>query len=353
MTYFLSPDYLKIVSECMDYTNDKERKTLLSIDEADQNKVLLSLTDKLYSIITDKASSVDFGKIPNTKGDVTKLDGYDTLTETLDIIAKICNEYRQPDISRIPKEALNNLIERKDIFERAFKLGIEFPIMIYNTIYLAIINATSLTIAACIEYVKSPAEETFNIALDKVGVAKSQERLLYDNLEKFNKTCANGQLDKALEAVIKQNVKNLSGIDDVLVFGGGLMLVTLIFNIIPIVRELIFFFFYTRVTVSEFFEYQSDLLVMNAYNLEYNSTLSATEKKKIKSKQLAIADKFKKVSNFIAIDAKQAEVKATKEIKAAKKEKVKLNDLSVKNDLDHHRELPDNNDVGSSSSVLF
>ena len=48
--------------------------------------------------------------------------------------------------------------------------------------------------------------------------------------------------------------------------------------IIPIIKELVFYFYYTKMRVSEFFDLQADLLQMNAYNVENNSTVDAKKK---------------------------------------------------------------------------
>lgn len=329
MSNFLHPDYVKVVSEFMDITDHETRRTLLSLNEADQNKVLLGLTGRLYEIISDKSTEVDFGDIPKTKGVVRQLKDYDKLTETLGLLESICREFKQDTRGNVDviNTALANLASREDMFTKAFKLNIEMPIMMYNTIYLSIISATSLMVSTCIEYIKAPLEETYQIALDKTALAKTQQGLLFDNLKKFNESCRKGDFDKAMDMVIKQNVKNFSGIDDVLLLGSGLALITLVFNIIPILRELIYFFYYTRVRVSDFFDIQADLLAMNAQNLEYNSTKTAVEKKQIRDKQMKIADMFRKIANTVAVDAKQAEVKATKEITNSDK-KMKVKDVS-------------------------
>ena len=115
----------------------------------------------------------------------------------------------------------------------------------------------------------------------------------------------------------------------------GLLLV-----LIPILRELIFLFYYQRVRIADYFETQADLLEMNAYNIQNNNaTFTKEERKSISNKQMAIATKFRKVSDFIAVDAKAAEVKATKEI-ASNKKKYKADEV-----LD---EVPD-----SAAAALF
>ena len=104
--------------------------------------------------------------------------------------------------------------------------------------------------------------------------------------------------------------------------------VGLLFCIIPIIRELIFLFFYYRVRISEFFDVQADLLQVNAYNVQNNRLdLTAAERKAISTKQMKVVED-------------RAEKSASKDIKAEDSKKYKASDIMD--------ELPD-----SASSSLF
>ena len=82
------------------------------------------------------------------------------------------------------------------------------------------------------------------------------------------------------------------------------------------------------------------MLQINAYNVENNRMdLTKEQKKNITTKQIKIADKFRKFSNAIAISAKESEIKASKEISNQNK-KYKVSDVMD--------EMPD-----SASSALF
>ena len=115
-------------------------------------------------------------------------------------------------------------------------------------------------------------------------------------------------------------------------------IIAIITHIIPILREMVFFFYYTRMRVSDFFDIQADLLQMNAYNVENNSSKDDADKERIVSKQLKIVELFRKIANKISFTGRKAEVETSKEIVRSSK-KMKLNDISD--------EIPD------SVSVLF
>lgn len=77
--------YESIIQENFDIQDTITRKTLLTIDEADQTKVLDSLTSKLYQSIMDKVDDIDFGSIPESKGDITAVQNYDQMIECIGV----------------------------------------------------------------------------------------------------------------------------------------------------------------------------------------------------------------------------------------------------------------------------
>lgn len=333
-------DYDTILNEYFDIEHRETRKVMLNINEADQNQVLSALTSKLYDHIVDRVDDIDFGDIPSTKGDITKLDRYQKLVDCVRVMRQLLEEYKQ-DVKPIGiiEKAIENVAQRKELFEKAFRYQVELPMITYSTIVLSIISSTSFLVSTCIEFIKIPSQDEFSVILDKVALTKSKSNLLFNNLEKFNTACDKGQIDNCLEVIIKNNMKNLTGVEVGFVVGGVAM-AGLLLNIIPILRELIFFFYYSRTRVSDYFDIQADLLQMNAYNVQSNETMKKSEREKIAKKQIKIAELFRKMSNKIAVNTKESEVKATKDIVQANKEKARTTDLMDS--------IPD-----SASSALF
>lgn len=311
----------------------------MSLDEAGQNSVVMSLTSKLYDKIVDKCEDIDYGEIPATKGDITKLSKYDSMKETISIMHDLLREYNQNTgpVDEL-SVAFSNVEARKDLFERAYRYNSELPIAIYCNVVLGIITGISYMIATCIEFIKDPGTENFRISLDKVAYAKSKDHMIYNTLKSFNKTCENKEFDKAMEAVLKTSTKNFGGT----VAAGGIAMAVLgtILILIPVLRELIFMFYYMRMKVSDFFDIQADLLQANAYSIEANKTLDKSEQKKIMAKQLKYVTSFRKISNAFAIDMKKAEVESDKEKKSDDETKMLIDDI-------------DGIDTGSNGSALF
>lgn len=352
---YRSPEYTRAMNEFFDITDRETRKVLLAVNEADQNKVLVSLTSKLYDNVVDRIDDIDFGEIERSKGDIEKIPNFETLHECLNNMARLLIEFKQ-DTKPVDTiaESVANIVESKPIWTKAYAVNAELPMITYNTITLAIIEATSYMVSMCVDFVKSPSQDTIQVMIDKSALTKSKGHMLFKNLESFNDAYNKGQVTKAMEAVISEVVskksidtskKNFLGF----YMGGGVAVaaavgvVGLLFCIIPIIRELIFLFFYYRVRISEFFDVQADLLQVNAYNVQNNRLdLTSAERKTISKKQMKVADDFRKIAKKIAVDGNQAEKSASKDIKFENEKKYKAEDIMD--------ELPDS---AASSSSLF
>lgn len=332
--FFRDPVVMEAFTAHFDLTDKKTRQAILAMNEADQNSVLTALTSKLYDNIVAKVDDIDYGEIPSTKGDVTKLSNYAKLKECIDLLRNILREYKQ-DTAPIDAIALAlaNIESRKDMFGRAFRMDVELPIIMYNNMVLAVINGVSYMIATCIEFIKTPNKDTFQISLNKVAFAKTKSNLMYNNLKRFNKCCEKRDFDKSMDHIIKEFVKIHEGaaITGFLAsVGGKWAIAALLLMIIPFLREIVFFFYFVRMRVSEFFDLQADLLQMNAYNVESNVTIDDSKKQKIVSGQLKVVEFFRKVANKFSINSKKAEVETEKEI-SAQSGNMKIDDVTNAN----------------------
>ena len=340
--FFRDPKIMSAFTEHFDLTDRNTRRGIIHLNEADQNAVLTALTSKLYDHIVTKVDDIDYGEIPSTKGDITKLTTFERSIECVDILRNILKEYKQDTAPiDVVSEAIANVSSRKDLFERAFKFDVELPMIMYNNMVLSIINGISYMISTCIEFIKTPNQNSFSIVLDKIAFAKSKSNMIYKNLQKFNKCCSSGEFDKAMNHVITARVKgyNESYVNESLgITAIAAVVVGILLVIIPLLREIVFFFYYARMRVSEFFDVQADLLQMNAYNLENAESADEDAKERIVSKQYKIVELFRKIANKISFTNKKAEVDTTKEIENDSK-KIKLGDLG--------------DDVPDSVSALF
>lgn len=335
-------EFNEVVSEYFDITDAETRKILLTIDEADQNQVVTSLASKLYDSIVNKVNDIDCGSIHQSNGDITKIENYDKMIECLGVMSSLI-EANSQDTTAIETIllAMNNIKSRKEMFEKAFKFEIELPMVYYDMITLACVSSLTFMISCCVEFIKSPKDESFDIVIDKVKTFNTDQYLVFKNLERFNKSCSNGTFDKVMDNIIHTNTKNFLGSTGAAVAVGVLASVaigTLILNIVPIIRELIFAFYLCRVRISDYFAVQADLLDMNAANVEANTTIDPKKRKDIAKRQSTIASHFRKISNTVEVKMKEANSKAIKELNQSN-QKLKIKDVVDK--------MPDSADTTS------
>ena len=128
-------------SKLMDLSDKETYVTVGVVNEAEQREVLLGVTNKLYEKIEAKVTDVDFGTIPQSRGDFLKIDNIDMVTEAVTDMKKIYQEYKQPltYINTIT-DAINNIVELKNEFQRCFASNTSLGIVLYNSTAMAVIS---------------------------------------------------------------------------------------------------------------------------------------------------------------------------------------------------------------------
>ena len=317
----LDQEYNSILNEHVDLSDKETIFYLANLDEAGQDQLLLSLTDKLYDKIVEKVDQIDFGTIPQSKGDITQIENYDSMNECLDIMRGIVKQYNQSTepIDQV-QTAILNIKDRERLFSRCYVMNVEFGIILYNSMVLSIISSLSYLIATSIDFIKSPTNESFEVSLDRVGYTKTSQSVLFNDIRKFNIACKKGEVDKAIETILSQRgVRAMSGETAGKIVGGSLaaiifakkIAIPILKNIIPMIQSIVSIFYMSKQSISDKFAVQADLLELNANNIEYaREDLTPNERKKIIDKQLKYAKKLRKVANTFQIDMKSAEVNA-------------------------------------------
>lgn len=197
----------QILQEYMDYSDRNTLKSVIAVTEANDSKYLIALTNKLYDKITDKANRVDYSYVSGSRGDITKIPHFDNLKECLDIIRNLVLEYKQPTTNvDVVLSAINNMETRTKMFKKAFAVNSPFPVMIYNSIALAIVDSTSFLIATSIEFMKNPNDDTFQMALDVTGYNRARDYQMFDNLKRFNESCKTKEFDTAMDALMNRTI---------------------------------------------------------------------------------------------------------------------------------------------------
>lgn len=339
-----------VMREHMDYSDRATLKAIAEATDDNQSQILTALTSKLYDLIVAKADKIDYSTIEKSKGVITKIQNYDQLVECVGLIHDIVVQYKENTTSiDTVSTAIENIKKRETEFKKAFAIGSPIPILLYNNIVLSIVNSVSFMIATCIEYVKSPTANTFNIALDTVAYRQTMNHLLFRSLQEFNKGCLNTDFDLALKYCLAKRIVSEATIEDIeiedkpyftpdeiengeedkevvihdvkekslsegviadILTGGARALVFIIKCFIPIIRGIVYYIFSTRQNISDYFTVQAQMLEMNAYKLQYNNNIDEDRRKKAYEKQMKIATKFRNIANKFAIEDSVASKKA-------------------------------------------
>ena len=313
--------YDSIIREYFDITDRDTRKYLLSLDEEGQDQLIVSLSSKLYNMIVAKVADIDYGKIPESRGDITKIPNFAQLVECDQTMRDILVQYKQDTTpTDIIFEAIENLKDSRDMWEKAYNIKCEMPVVFYNTIALSIVSGVSFLISGSIDFIKDPTNDSYQAVLDTNGYIKSKDYLLFKSLKDFNTSYKKGDIEKAMKAVMNADraVKEQSAVNEfeVTVIIAGVVatvsLISVLKLILPILQELVALLYCARQNVSDYFDVQADLLMLNAENVKLSVTKTPSEANKIYKKQMKIANTFKKIANKLAVKIKSSEKEAKK-----------------------------------------
>ena len=356
--YYEMSDYIQMVSESYDLSDPYTKKMVLYCNEAQRMTNIEHLTNRLYNHIKAQTDKIDFGSIPASKGDITKIQNYQNLIDCIDIMHKMLIEYgEKTDLVDSITTAMDNIQKRQRIFEKAFTLNIDFLKLMYNTIVLSCVSSVSLMIATCVEYVKE-GKDSFTMALDKTAYNKSKDHVLFQCINTFNRSCNDGTIDKLFKQCIKSNAVSESteyieeGITDTIntaydIYKGvtgntssSSGIGKVIFNFAKIVliagavfaavklllmaiKNVLYYFKYFRYKFSDWLSIQADFLQMNADNLQYREDRKGSDehRDKVRQKQYNWVERLRKLANFVALKDKKAQKDTENEDKEDRKPK--------------------------------
>lgn len=370
--------YADIVYEYFDPSNSTEFRTLMNLNEEQQDRVLANLATKLYDHIVNEITDIDFGDIPTSKGDITRIPNYLDMVDCINIIHGICVRFKQTTTATDTLfKAIQNLKDTKEIWRKSFDIKAGLGMNTYNTLALGIVCSVSLLISSAIEFIKNQ-EGDFEFLINKVGMQKSLDSVLFKSLKEFNDGCADGTFMKAI--IIANNSKvNISEAEvvsfdeaamidtlvrtakefinshgpnfmkngfnkakafasditngaDATMTGAGIAtgiagLIVIVAVLLPAIRNAVHWFFSSKQKLSDYFAIQASLLEINANNVKYMNSKSSAEKEKIAEKQMKWVSRFREISNKLSVNMSKAEKSAKNKLEQESNQKLTMNDV--------------------------
>ena len=294
-------------------TSFKEKAEIHALTESEVKQINNSMITNLYKSAMDKGY-VNFDEIPDTKGDITKFSGYDNLLGSINLLKELSGRtnIKIKEVA-IVETALMNIRTYKGQFERGFALNHGFVKMQYNSLVYACLESTSQLISSYVDFVKRVDRTEFTLIRGKGNAGA----LCIKNLEHFNESVKKGDFNKVMQHLLQNGRENFLGGSGVLT--GAVAITILTASIIPIMRELVYYFYHSRMVVSEYLQHQAMFLEMNRVNVE-SSSLPAKERNIIIKKQTGYVKKLNKLSEKIKVNGVITNKTANDELKKENKE---------------------------------
>ena len=107
-------------NECMNIllenaTSYEEKSKIYNLTEAEQAIVNDRMVGNLYKSAL-KRKDIDFGDIPNSKGDIQKFGGYQNMVDTLEILDGLSKKFGIKIVEvKIVEDAVNNIRVQKRV----------------------------------------------------------------------------------------------------------------------------------------------------------------------------------------------------------------------------------------------
>lgn len=310
---FSNPCFRILEENC---ANHKERQELYEVLENNAEAVGSRMISNLYGSTLMK-SDIDFDDIPFSNGDIEQCRCYPIMASSLSILSSLSNQMKIkiPEIL-IVETSISYIKKYKSTFQKAFKMRCSALIMHYNTLVYACVEATSMLLAWYVDYIKTPGKI-------KLIVKKESGRQWWDQvmcmqtLESFNKSCKDGSFNtlckQLLSGKVSRAYESTTVVAEVSAAAIG-MGITVAMSIIPLLRTIIYYFYYSRMKIANFLEQQVQFLQMNEANI--NSSIDdPTKRKDVLDRQKKLIKRFEELSDKIKINDKVTTNKVNKEMK--------------------------------------
>lgn len=306
---------------CMDIlienaTSYTEKSKIYSLTEAEQAVVNDRMVGNIYQSAL-KRRDIDFGDIPNSKGDIQKFGGYTNMVATVNMLKELTKKFgiKMHELN-IVEDAIDNIRIQKRVFEKGYMLDIDFIKMYYQALVLACVDATTLLLASYVEFTKTVNNIDFQIKRGK-GISGN---ICIDSLAKFNQSVKDGSFNKFADGLMSKKQENFLGAATATAAGAkAVSAIAIGASIVPVLRTLIFYFYDAKMSLSEKLAYQKELLEMNAFRLN-SAEMDAQKRNRILDKQKGYMDKLDRIADKIRISDKLATKSSTNSIKQDNKQ---------------------------------
>ena len=315
----INSTYANFLIECGFEVNKSD---FIYLNEANQVQITDDALTGMMKFITDKYNSIDFSEIEKSAGDINRFKYTKMLEdnlETLDSVYKNAvvtdpGAKKYVEVILHCRTVLNFMRNNRMMFSALVKAGNGIIQLLYTSMVAGIIYCTGILVSNTIRFVTTEKDTDCEVLFDEIpgtirhchikNMAYAYNSL--SNFEKYLNECYAVQIQKR---GINESIGTIA-----FVIGGVIVGISLIPNIINLIREIIYSIYCSRTKISEMLAVQQELLKTNIESLE-----AGRGNKKVIARQKKIAEKLEKWKNRFAMKAdttdnlKRAQIKKENE----------------------------------------
>lgn len=333
--------YLTPAEEAMVFDNDVVKSTIFDLmaiqDSKDRRHYRQIATEAVLSpygkskmiqtLWTDmmSRSNIDMGTIPNSKGDITRLDFYKSTAETIECLNNLLEGVKCDEL-KTTNDLHDIIVSLRSDFDFGYKFDIKFITMTYELLVLSLLEMINV----CIVYYTNYLKDVKNIEFKTVKPDKKSLKIVkYTN--DFIQSYRNGDWTKMMtnfrknpKGFLGEIVSQMTGIDKdklslsgvwgangagkVIVSAAAIVAVVALFFSI---RGLIYVFYRSATKINDYVKTQSEFL---KFNIGLGNDSAAALAKQQKG-----LDKLESISNFIETKIIKNDKRASKELEESDK----------------------------------
>lgn len=292
------------------------------LDEATKVKVTDNVMVDMFKFITDKYNSIDFSEIEKSAGDYKRFkyaDLIDTNIETLrnvylsssepgaqKFIVTLNNMQMIVEFLKMNREKISYLYKNKDGIAQ----------LIYTSLTSSLIYGVSTLVAQTIRFITLEDDTEVSVVYDEMNNAAKNIHIKnistaansIKSINQYIDTAYNNRRNKVANESITLASITASGLGPAAIaFGAAILILP---RIIPMIREIIYAIYYSRVNIAQALDVQISLVNTNIESLEQ----SGRGNKKIIAKQRNIVKKLQKLQNIVAVKTDDAKSLTSRKI---------------------------------------
>jgi hypothetical protein len=312
------------------------RAALFNLNEAATLKVSDEVLGKLFEAIGSKYNDIDLSEIEKSNCAYTNFKYFKLIEANVTMLADIYSNAGESkmktyvdDIGSVHAHMVNHVSK----FSQCADLP--FIQLTYNTIVATMIYSLTMLIQTTVRFVSSTDDVSYDVIVD--SLPNGEKNVFFRNIKKINDSFNDKTIIKLLDESIKnkkQIIKEAYAFDVdpmnesfVITSAMGMMmarilagavLFSIVFKIIPIIREVIYSIYYLRLHIEEAIEIQNSLITANIESLDNRANASPKDKKrmmKISKRQSRIVDFLNKIKRKVSVKFDVADNLAAKNIK--------------------------------------